>query len=266
MALFGPRATEVAVVSPPEAAALREAGAVLVDARPLRQRLGRGVGAGLVLGWRATCRGRGRESRLPEDRAALGAALRTAGVPEDGWVVVVDAGAGGWGEGARVAWVLGQLGHPRAAWLAADARSLGDTTPGRLPPEPTPPPRGKGRCVLDVRSPREFRGATPYGEARGGHLSGACSLPFAALWTPDGAPRAPDELRATLQAIGVDPGARLQCVCTGGVRSAAATLLLRRAGVDAENDAGGMWFHAADQTITLERGPGPTSPGDPRRS
>lgn len=254
------------MVSPSEAAALRTAGAVLLDARSLRQRVGRSVGAEVVLGWRATCRGRGRESRLPEDRAALAADLRAAGVPGAGWVLVVDAGAGGWGEGARVAWVLAQLGHPRVAWLAADARSLRATAPGRLIRAPGAPPPGQGEAVLDVRSPREFAGATPYGEARGGHLPGAHSLPFSALWTPAGEPLPAAALHRALAECGVEPGVRLWCVCTGGVRSAAATLLLRSAGVDAENDAGGMWFHAADRAVHLETGPGPTSRADHRRS
>ncbi len=253
MARVGPRATEVAVVSPGEAAALRGAGAVVVDARHLRQRLGRGVGAGVVLGWGETCRGPRHDSALPDDRDALAARLRARGVPA-GPVLVVDAGAAGWGEGARVAWVLAQLGHPAVAWLAGDARSLRAAAPGPLPSPPVVPVAAAGcdPVVLDLRSPREYAGATPYGEARGGHLPGALSLPYADLWQ-DGRPRSAAALRAQLASLGVPAGAPVRCVCTGGVRSAAGALLLRAAGVAAENDAGGMWAHAADRSVALVR-------------
>ena len=254
MPLYGPAPTEVAVVSPGEAAGLRAAGALLVDARPLRKRLGRGVGAELSLDWRVTCRGRGREGRLPRDRAELAVSLRRAGIAANRSVLLVDAGPEGWGEGARIAWTLAQLGHPSVAWMAGAAPRI-----RRAAPVPAPDPRVVSAsdrhsvATLDVRSPREFAGATPFGEARGGHLPGARSLPFAELWTTSGETLAPKELHRKLDAIGIPERARIRCVCTGGVRSAAATLMLRAAGRAAENDDGGMWLHAADPSVALEQ-------------
>lgn len=247
-----PLPAEATVVSLSEAAALRRAGATLVDARPLHKRLGRGVPGALQIGWRSTSRGWARDSALPDDRAALRAWMVAHGVAWDRPVLTLDNGDGGWGEGARVAWTLAQLGHPAAHWLAARVSLLPKATEGALPSPAQPIENIGPQTIVDVRSAAEFAGSTPYGEARGGHLPGALSLPFDQLWTPQGTAISAPALRALTAQIGIPHDRPLQCLCTGGVRSAAATLLLRHAGLNAVNDAGGMWARAADPGCALE--------------
>ncbi|HEX6740256.1 MAG TPA: sulfurtransferase, partial [Sphingomicrobium sp.] len=61
--------------------------------------------------------------------------------------------------------------------------------------------------ILDARSTERFEGSAPDPRAgvEPGHIPGACSLPFAALYNPDGTFRAPDELRRLFAAADIDP-------------------------------------------------------------
>ena len=106
--------------------------------------------------------------------------------------------------------------------------------------------------VFDVRSREEFDGATPYGEARGGHLPRAVHLDWRALSDADGRVLRGDALRQRLSAAGVPEGQPALVYCTGGVRSAFVTELLREHGIDARNYDGSMWEWAADATAPIE--------------
>lgn len=199
----------------------------------------------------------------------LAGVFERVGVCWDRPVVVVDAGPSGWGEGARVAWALAWLDHPAVGWLP-----LLDRPDGLTARVPSPPSRAwsgglradwrveggltvaDGATVIDVRTAREFSGERRYGEVRGGHIPGARHLPLSSLWSTVGA-RTPDPVHAALEAARVPPDGPLLCVCTGGVRSAAAMVLLRRAlpGRAVLHLDAGMWAWSADLQRPMAQAP-----------
>ena len=77
---------------------------------------------------------------------------------------------------------------------------------------PAPP------LVLDVRTSPEYAG---------GHVRGAVSVPVT-------------ELRARLPSLGLDPGRQVVAICLSAHRSIPAVRVLREAGLDAAQLAGGM--------------------------
>jgi thiosulfate/3-mercaptopyruvate sulfurtransferase len=73
--------------------------------------------------------------------------------------------------------------------------------------------------ILDSREPREYQGATPYGESRGGCVPGAIALYYRQLLREDGFLKPEAEIRQILADKGVQ-GEEVVAYCTGGVRSA----------------------------------------------
>lgn len=225
--------------------------------------------------WHDTREGADAGGRLPADLDALARRFAAAGVDDARPVLVCGDGGAGWGEEARVAWTLGVLGKNDVqvldggctAWReAGHAWSVGASfavAPGTVTARPRFHARATkadvrraladtGVVVIDVRSREEFDGATPYGEARGGHLPRAVHLDWRALSDADGRVLRGDALRSRLNAAGVLEGQPAIVYCTGGVRSAFVTELLREHGIEARNYDGSMWEWAADATAPIE--------------
>lgn len=114
--------------------------------------------------------------------------------------------------------------------------------------------RGGAMLFLDVRSRAEFEGATPFGEARGGHIAGARSAAWESLEGPDGWPLDVDRWRATVDAARSGATAPVAVYCTGGVRSGFVTFALRAMGVAAQNFEGSMWAWSADPSLPMATG------------
>lgn len=218
--------------------------------------------------------------KLPDDLGALVALFAEHGVSLERPVLVCGAPSSGWGEEGRIAWTLLYLGHPNVHILdgGCAASSLAtQTTVSTVVGKAWAPKRlGTLRAVasdvvaavkahqagnlaapqiLDVRTAEEFAGATPYFEARGGHVTGAKHLHYKALLDDKGRLLPRDQLRAKLKAVGLSLDRPIIAYCTGGVRSAWAALALREAGVQAANYDGSMWEWAADSRYPMERPP-----------
>lgn len=99
--------------------------------------------------------------------------------------------------------------------------------------------------ALDTREDREYRGETPYGEARGGHVPGAKHLWYRDLIGTDGRVLADEALRQRLAPLGITADTEIIAYCTGGVRAAFVTTMLTQAGYHVRNYAGSMWHWAA---------------------
>lgn len=204
--------------------------------------------------------GRVLRGRLRSDLDSVAAELGALGVANDRAVYVVGSWADAWGEEARIAWMLTTLGHTDvhiveggfAAWRAADlptqtgpnTPSPAEFTPNYNPaPDATLDELDTQTVLLDVRTREEFEGATPHGEARGGHIDGAIHLEWTDLLGDDDRLRSPEEIRAL---IGAPLDAPIAAYCTGGVRSAFVWAALEHAGyTHASNYAGSWWEYAA---------------------
>ncbi len=205
------------------------------------------------------------------DDESLQAAIREVGVDGDRPVVVVGSPPGDWGEDGRIVWMLRAAGHGRVAFVDGGYRALQKTgvPTTRKPTRPSPgdfevrrvdaytATREQVRNVLDdgdallidTREEREYRGATPYGESRGGHVPGAKHLHFQELLHSDGRLLSRRAIRKKLASLGATPDTPIITYCTGGVRSGWMVAVLYRAGfTDVRNYAGSMWEWSAAPT------------------
>lgn len=220
-----------------EAAELVDRGATVLDARgPVAYLAGHLPGA-VRVDWRLGVTG-GPLSGTLGDPAKTGQAFAALGVDDHRPVLVVGDWTRSWGEEGRVAWNLVYLGHPavsvleggQAAWIGPLEAGPVTPSPGRFTVRPRPEVRATrarvtepGVRLVDVREPEEYAGATPYGEAVGGHIPGAVNLPW-----------------RTLPGAAVPEGP-LVVYCTGGVRSAFAWVILTDAGHSVANYDGSWW-------------------------
>lgn len=100
-----------------------------------------------------------------------------------------------------------------------------------------------GVQVLDARPAARFRGEVPEPRPglRGGHMPGACNLPWNAVVGPQGTLRTPDELRAAFAGAGIDLQRPIITTCGSGVSAAVLALALARLGHDEVPIYDGSW-------------------------
>jgi thiosulfate/3-mercaptopyruvate sulfurtransferase len=276
------------IVSAAEAEQLITQGATVLDVRPaIMQRRGTVVGS-VAVTWRQFSEPDfPHQGQLLADPAKLTEQLQWAGVERDRPVVVIGAPPQDWGKAGRIVWMLRNLGHEAAVLVDGGYRALATTdiaVTTELRHQATQPgdftiqdgrawevqhdelqawvsEMQAGRLVaspviiLDTRELREFKGETPYGEQRGGHVPGAIHLHYQDLMDGDGKllPRA--EIRQMLAEMGISEEAIVVAYCTGGIRSAWVTAVLADLGWAARNYAGSMWEWAAfsEETHPLVR-------------
>jgi thiosulfate/3-mercaptopyruvate sulfurtransferase len=213
---------------------------------------------------------------LPDDLGRVARDLAKLGVDDGKRVLVCGTPLtrGGWGEDGRVAWLLRYLGHDAVAvldggcdaWFRAGramTKSSGAAGSGRFTPRPHDATRARKSDVVsalpqrgvlvDVRSRAEYDGATPYFESRGGRIPGAVHLAVQELVDADGRVRSRAAIAALLGARGLSGSRPLIVYCTGGVRSAFATLAFESAGVSARNYDGSFWEWADDEALPVEK-------------
>jgi thiosulfate/3-mercaptopyruvate sulfurtransferase len=259
------------VIEPSDARELLAGGALLLDARAADLRATNPLTGAVAVDWRQFTEPEWpRRGTLLADDAVLSQRLQQLGVSNGRAVVVIGDPLEGWAEDARVAWTLRTLGHDRAYVVNGGAAALlaaGPTTVARVPEGDFVVARSTAYeatqqqvraalgqedvIFLDAREPREFAGGTPYGESRAGHLPGARPLYFRDLIAADGRVLQGTALAEKLSALGVQQGARVVAYCSGGVRAAFVTMVLRDAGIDARNYAGSMWEWSAAPAETF---------------
>lgn len=175
----------------------------------------------------------------------------------------------GWGEEGRIAWMLREVGFSEVFILDGGVREWMEFTGGTpkkkvlgislpiqnksklqsaqskrldIDADEIRIHRKDGNFVLiDTREPREFEGSTPYGEKRGGHIPGAVALYYKELLDSNGKILPEARIHAILQKKGISKDKKIVAYCTGGVRSAWLTAVLRDLGFDARNYSGSMW-------------------------
>lgn len=186
---------------------------------------------------------------LPDEEVFV-RAMRAAGVPDDGPVVVYDDWSGH--AAARCWWLLRFHGHRDvrvldgswAAWQEAGlpveqgppapAAQPGDFTarPGAMPVVDAGSVQEAG-IVIDARAPERFRGEVEPIDPVAGHIPGAVNVPTARNLGPDGRFRSAGELADTYAAVGARAGADVVVYCGSGVTAAHDVLALEVAGVAA---------------------------------
>jgi thiosulfate/3-mercaptopyruvate sulfurtransferase len=121
----------------------------------------------------------------------------------------------------------------------------------------------EGVALVDVRSPQEYSGellAPPgyeqEGAARGGHIPGAQSIPWAQAVRDDGTFKSADELRALYEGKGLTPDKEVRAYCRIGERSAHTWFVLRELlGYGNVKNYDGSWTEWGNLVdVPIERG------------
>jgi thiosulfate/3-mercaptopyruvate sulfurtransferase len=178
--------------------------------------------------------------------------MRAMGVGDGHQVVVYDTH--GLFSAARVWWLLRLMGHDDVAVLdggfpkwQAEGRGIEDMPPVirdrhmtvrrqnhmvRDVTQVSAATKLGDHEILDARPAARFRGDEPEPRPglRGGHIPGSKSVPAASLLNPDKTMKSPEELRAVLNAAGVDPGKPAITTCGSGLTAAIINLALERIG------------------------------------
>jgi thiosulfate/3-mercaptopyruvate sulfurtransferase len=86
--------------------------------------------------------------------------------------------------------------------------------------------------LVDARSAARFRGEAPEPRAglRGGHMPGACNVPFADVVNADGTLKSAEQIRTTFEAAGVDLAKPIVTSCGSGLTASVLALALARIG------------------------------------
>ena len=97
--------------------------------------------------------------------------------------------------------------------------------------------------IVDARPAARFRAEAPEPRAglRGGHMPGACNLPWNAVVGADGGLKSADDLRAAFAEAGVDLETPIVTTCGSGVSAAVLALALARLGLDRTPIYDGSW-------------------------
>jgi thiosulfate/3-mercaptopyruvate sulfurtransferase len=206
--------------------------------------------------------------KLLEDDRVLTEKLQEVGVFQDKPVIVVADPTNGWGEDGRIVWMLRTLGHPQAVMvdggyqalhetgvstqlIASPVSQAGDFVVNRVSAWDIQRDQLQANLnqsnlvIIDAREQNEYEGATPYGEARGGHLPGAVHLHYEDFLDDQGKILPRSEIMQILEASGISDSEQIVSYCTGGIRSAWMTAILSDLGFDAKNYAGSIWEWAA---------------------
>ncbi len=209
---------------------------------------------------------------LPADEIA--AVLGGLGIDGEREIIVYSDPAG-WGESGRIVWMLRMAGLDASrmldggfpAWQAAGlevARGPVETEPAEVSIASLDHASWNatadeiagnldGLTLVDSRARVEFDGATEFGEARGGHIPGAVSVPYLDLFEDDGTLKAEADLIALFEEAGVQRGDDIVVYCTKGIRSGFMALVIRGIGFDgARNYDASFYEWAGDEALEVE--------------
>ena len=180
--------------------------------------------------------------------------MSSLGVDEETTVVAYDRHGGM--AAARLWWVLRHYGHTRAKVLNGGwHRWRAEGRPVALQPAQPPPARFVPRSdeavlarkdyvaerlghpdtqILDLRNAAEWRGHNPWGNRSPGHIPGAVNWEWVNSLTTDERRmfRPAAELRAEVQAAGLDPAREVITHCQAGIRASHGAFVLNLLGFD----------------------------------
>lgn len=257
------------ILTAEKAKALLADGALLLDARKKELYDANHIAGAVQVWWRMfspTDAATG--GTLLKSDAELQNTLRQVGVSSGRVVLVAGDALKGWGEDGRIVWMLRTLGHNKAYMIDGGFTALAQA--GMTTTKTTTTPKAgdftvkrtkvfdvqiqdveqllkdKSIVFVDTREAREFRGETPYGETRGGHVPGAVHLWFRDFLDSSGYLLSREKMLSKLKTLGITPDKRVVAYCTGGVRSAWFFVVLTDMGfTNVQNYAGSMWEWSA---------------------
>ena len=230
------------------AASLVARGATVLDARDAAAFATGHLPSAQHYAWQKSTGSAAQQGRLKSELVVLAQWLAVLGVDLARPVLVYGHAGQGLGEEGHAAWLLMLLGHGDvsildggfAAWRVAGrpvVTSVAPPRPGVFAPGVRESWRALradlavARQIVDVRSAVEFRGATPFGEARGGHLPTARHFDWRSIMDDQGRALAAVRIQKAMAAAGIDGNEEIVVCCSNGVRSAYVAAVLAARGV-----------------------------------
>lgn len=186
------------------------------------------------------------------EKDELAKRLGELGLDKNKEIILFATGQDGWGEDGRIAWELIAAGYENVKivdggydYLIKAGIEKGDVV--KLNPVEVKvdqidethiintkelEEKYDDYVVIDTREDKEYKGATLYGEANGGHLPGAKHIKFSDLFNKDTTLKSVDELKFMFEEVGLKKDDKIVTYCTGGIRSAYMQLILQMVGYE----------------------------------
>lgn len=264
------------VVSATQAKQLIERGATILDSRNIVLWLLGHIPGAVRVAWQDFSQQVSHyKGKLIDNPNILEKTLRAIGICNTKPVIVVGNPPHNFGEEGRIVWMLRTLGHEQAAFVDGGHNALVKTgipivweltqpKLGDFVVKPTPSysierdelkANLQNLTIIDTREPKEYAGATPYGEKRGGHIPDAKHFYFKDLMDANGFLLPSNELITKLNRLGIQHHTPIAAYCTGGIRSAFFVSVFANLGFNnIKNYAGSMWEWSAS-SYPLEKSP-----------
>ena len=190
--------------------------------------------------------------KIPE-ASDLEERLSALGMTKEKELIMVGETTGGWGDDARVLWELVAAGYENVKMVDGGFTALKEA---EVPMQKGASEPEEGSVdievidmthvmeteeltanydeyvILDVRTEKEYNGATKYGEAKGGRLPGAIYFPYLELFEKDDTLKPNHEIIEMLEEAGIEKDDKIVAYCTGGIRSAYVQLVLEMCGYE----------------------------------
>lgn len=219
---------------------------LILDARGNKKAYSKGHIPGAILtSWPAFAKMDGKPSTNKvwgtlKDKSDLERSLQEVGLNNNSKVVVYTDPLNGFGEGARLVWMLKYVGLEDVrlldggieAWKNSGGKTtreatkatLGDITVDRYNRELIISTSELSRdinnySILDVREAKEYQGRKDYGEAKRGRIPTAKNIYYKDFLDKDGLLKSKSEVSMLLSKAGVDTSKAVVPYCTGGIRS-----------------------------------------------
>lgn len=207
-----------------------------------------------------------------QDKEALSTSLSNLGITKDSKVVVY-ASKGGWGDDGRLVWCLQAAGVDARIlnggfdiWTAENLETNKDAvtiTPSNFKVEEISTATNittdeiksniENLKIIDTREADEYKGATKYGEVRGGHLPGAINISFNDFYAKDGSIKTNEEIDKIMSNAGISKDDAIVTYCTAGIRSAHMALVLKNAGYENVRNYDASYHEwAGDSSLEVE--------------
>jgi thiosulfate/3-mercaptopyruvate sulfurtransferase len=250
---------------------LSKAGLVVIDARSAGYEAGHIPGA-ISLEWSDYVK----EDMNLKTTRELEDQLGEAGLSNDMVFVVYDDTTASWGAAGRVFWMLEYLGCDKVHMLNGGwDKWISDGRATEMGINTLPRARFAARVqddalmnkdrladrlgdddfvVVDSRTDEEYNGWTLYGEARGGHITGAVQLPYAGFFKEDKTILDYDVLKELFESHGITSDKEVTAYCTVGIRSGFIYFVLRTLGYPrVSNYDGSISEWSADNSLPMEK-------------
>lgn len=230
--------------------------AIIVDARGVDAANKKTIKGAVALDWQTISKCADRKSGEAGfscilDAPELATVLGENGIDKNKEIILFSSAQDGWGEDGRIAWELIAAGYKDVKIVNGGFNAMKDAgfktqkggtkldkvsvtidslnTDHMINTDELVTDYSKYK-IVDVRSDKEYDGATDYGEAKGGHLPDAIHIKYTDLFEKDGTLKSNKDIEKMFKKAGLSKDDQIVTYCTAGIRSAYMQLIMQQCG------------------------------------